>query len=422
MKILWIVNNMLPVLAEHLGVSTSASGSWLVDMARRLGENSDCELAVACVFGKEFRRIELNNTVYYILPGNGKDMLFYNKGFEKLWRNIVADFKPDVIHIHGTEYSHGLACMRALPNEKYILSIQGILNRIKDVDFGGLSAAEIIFNRTMRENVRLNGMIEMHFLHKKNAKLEKEMLMRAQYANCVNHWDTSIVNEINPRVKVFRIEYNLRDAFYSAEKWNSAEIVPHRIFTNPGGTPLKGIHNLFKALALVKVKYPDVKLYIPGMGSVDGKLRITGGYTKYLGKLVKKLNLSDNIVFLGRQSGEEMMQLMKSSNVVVVPSAIEGTSLILREAMYLGCPCIASFRGGMADYISDKVDGYLYDYQEYPYLANRIMQIFEDKDLSVMSRKAIEKSEKAHDCNANYRDVVNMYREVCCTEETCQAQ
>ena len=422
MKVLWIVNNMLPVLAEHLGVSTSASGSWLVDMSQRLGEKGDCELAVACVYGKEYCRIELNNIVYYLLPGSGKDMLFYKKGHEEVWKKIVADFKPDVIHIHGTEYSHGLACMRALPKAKYILSIQGILNRIKDVDFGGLSMPEVVFNRTMRENLRLNGMLEMHFLHKKNAKLEKEMISRAKYANCVNHWDTSIVNEINPDAKVFRIEYNLRDSFYSASKWNCAEMIPHRIFTNPGGTPLKGIHNLFKALALVKVKYPDVKLFIPGMGGESGTLKISGGYTKYLGNLVKKLDLADNIVFLGRQSGEQMMQLMKSSNVVVVPSAIEGTSLILREAMYLGCPCIASFRGGMADYISDKVDGYLYDYQEYPYLANRIMQVFEDKNLSVMSQKAIEKSEKAHNCDANYSDVVNMYREVCCSEDICQEQ
>lgn len=419
MKVLWITNNMLPELAEHLGVSTSASGSWLVDMSQRLADGDDCELAVACVSGKEYRCIELNNTRYYLLPGNGKNMLFYTKKYEKIWNTVVSDFKPDVIHIHGTEYSHGLACMRALPNEKYILSIQGVLNRIKDVDFGGLSFFDALVNRTFRENTRFNGMIEMHWLHKKNAKHEREMIMRAKYANCVNDWDTSLVNEINPSVKVYRVEYNLRDSFYSAKKWSADEMIAHSIFTNPGGTPLKGIHNLFRALALVKPKYPDAKLYIPGMGSEKGTLNITSGYTKYLSKLVKKLNLTDNIVFLGRQSGEQMMQLMRNANVVVVPSAIEGTSLVLREAMYLGCPCIASFRGGMADFISDKVDGYLYDYQEYSYLANRIMQVFEDKNISEMSKKAIEKAEKAHDCNANYIKTVEMYRDVISTEDIC---
>ena len=419
MKVLWIVNNMLPELAEHLGVSTSASGSWLVDMSKRLAEKGDCELAVACVYGKEYRRIEFNNTVYYLLPGNGKNMLFYTKKYEKLWKAIVSDFKPDVIDIHGTEYSHGLACMRALPNEKYILSIQGVLNRIKDVDFGGLSFVDAIVNRTFRENTHFNGMIEMHLLHVKNAVHEREMISRTKYASCVNFWDTSLVNEINPAAKVYQIEYNLRDSFYSAKKWSPGEMESRSIFTNPGGIPLKGLHNLFKALALVKIKYPDVKLYIPGMGSEKGTLIITDGYKKYLSKLVKKLDLSENIVFLGRQSGEQMIQLMRKANVVVVQSANEGISLVLREAMYLGCPCISSFRGGMADFISDKVDGYLYDYQEYPYLANRIMQVFEDENISKMSKKAIEKAEKAHNCDANYFKTVDMYRSVHNLEDIC---
>lgn len=412
MRILWIVNIVMPELAEHLGIQASPSGTWLYDIAERLAADTRIQLAVACVHGSNFQKRVLGNTTYYMLPGNGKNLIFYTKKYENMWKQVDRDFHPDIIHIHGTEYTHGLSCIRAVPDKKYVISIQGILNRIKDVFDGGLSFRERLFNRTFQENIHFNGMLEKQLLYKKNAKYEREMISRVKYANCVNFWDRSLIQAMNPDIKIFTLGYNLRKDFYMAEKWSPSEMVPYTIFTNPGGGALKGVHQLFRAVDIVKRVYPQTKLYIPGMGNPDGKLEVTNGYTKYLNKLLKELHLEENVVFLGRQSGEEMMKHMRSANVVVVPSAIESTSLILREAMYLGCPCIASFRGGMADYITDKYDGYLYDYQEYPYLAGRIIQVFEDENIGEMSRHAIMKSEKEQDPRKNYDEYIQMYQEI----------
>lgn len=412
MRILWIVNLVMPELAEHMGIQTSASGTWLFDMAERLSTDKCIQLAIACVYGSHYQKMIIGKTTYYMLPGNGKNMIFYTKKYEDMWRQVDKDFQPDIIHIHGTEYSHGLSHIRVFPNKKHVISIQGILNRIKDTDGGELSLGELVSNRTFRENIHFNGMIEKHFLYKRNAKYEREMLSRVKYAGCITLWDQSLVRLLNPDIKIFSLEYNLRKDFYQSDKWKQSEMIPHTIFTNPGGVPLKGIHQLLRAVNIVKRFYPQVMLYIPGMGTSDGKLKVTSGYTKYLDKLIRKLHLEKNVVFFGRQSGAEMVQHMRSANVVVVPSAIEGNPLILREAMYLGCPCITSFRGGMADYITDKYDGYLYDYQEYPYLAERIIQIFEDNAIEEMSRRAIMKAEKKQDPEKNYADHIRMYQEI----------
>lgn len=32
MKVLWIVNMLLPDAAEHLGVQTGSSGTWMIDI------------------------------------------------------------------------------------------------------------------------------------------------------------------------------------------------------------------------------------------------------------------------------------------------------------------------------------------------------------------------------------------------------
>ena len=145
----------------------------------------------------------------------------------------------------------------------------------------------------------------------------------------------------------------------------------------------------------------------------DGKIVVTSAYTKYLKKLIDRLDLADNIRFMGRLTSEAMCEQMRTSHVAVVPSAIEGTSLVLREAMFLGCPSIASFRGGMADFINDREDGFLYDFSEYAYLAARLSELFENDDLAVsFSKKGMQKAQKAHDREQNLQAYMDMYQDI----------
>ena len=136
MRILWIVNMVLPPLAQKLNIKTGNSGTWMFDIANKLSEDHSVELAVACVYGNEFKKHDVNGTTYYCLPGNGKDMIFYRKHFKKYWKQIVDDFKPDIVNIHGTEYCHALSFVREFPKIKTVVSLQGVLTRLKDKDLG----------------------------------------------------------------------------------------------------------------------------------------------------------------------------------------------------------------------------------------------------------------------------------------------
>ena len=171
-RILWIVNMVLPELAKHLGVTTSASGTWMEDLSDKISQYDGIDLAVACVYGNEFKTEKVGNITYFLLPGNGKTMLFYNKNLEVYWRQIEEDFCPDIVHIHGTEYSHSISYMRNYPDKKYLLTIQGAIGKIAEKSDGELSFKTKLTNRTMRENLRFNGMIEQKILMKKNIKYE----------------------------------------------------------------------------------------------------------------------------------------------------------------------------------------------------------------------------------------------------------
>ena len=229
----------------------------------------------------------------------------------------------------------------------------------------------------------------------------------------VSSWDYSVARAINPELKFFPLEYNLRESFYSSEKWNIEDIDNNQIFSTPGGDPVKGLHILIAALALLKQKHNDVKLIVPGISSNENGIIADSGYKKYIKKLIDRYGLKENVRFVGRLSEEEMVDYMKSSRMVVIPSAIEGASLVLREAMYLGVPCIASFRGGMADFINDKENGFLYDFSEHAYLALRMETLLEDDALAKrFSENGMAKAKLAHDRASNVKANLDMYAKI----------
>lgn len=413
MRILCIVNNVMPKLAEKTGLSGSASGSWLIDVSEQISMREDMSLAIATIGGKKFQKIEIDNITYYLLPGTGKNLLFYTKKYEKLWKQINQDFKPDVVHLYGTEYAHGLSFLNANKNVPSVVSIQGVLSRIKDVMFDGLPKRFDLKYATLKERIKLKGLFTRYLLYKKNAKREREIIKKVNYVSVVNSWDYAVVKSINPNLKFYPIEYNLRNSFYSSKKWELEKANRYQIFTAPGSDSIKGLHVLLKAVALVKNKYKEVKVVVPGFTTVNGKMIVDSGYKKYLLKLIKKLDIESNIVFKDRLSESEMVENILSSHVVVVPSQIEGTSLVLRESMYLGLPVIASFRGGMADFIEDKKNGFLYDFNEYAYLALRIEQLFDNDVLCKnLSKNAIIKAEQAHERTKNVKATIDMYKEI----------
>ena len=232
------------------------------------------------------------------------------------------------------------------------------------------------------------------------------MIKRATAIAYVNEFDYQFAHSINPNAEFFNVDYDMQSTFKKAKKWSIENCKMHTVFTNPGGTPLKGLHQLCKAVALLKDEFSDIKVIVPGMGA-NGKLQVKNTYSKYIKKLISKLGIRNNIYFIGYQSPEQMKNNMLSANAVVIPSAIEGTSLILREAMYLGCPCIVSLRGGMKYYIENKNDGFGYEYEDHNKLAECIKQVF------LMSNQEIDKISKNAIKKTSYYDTDNSFKSLC---------
>ena len=156
MKVLWITNVIFPAIAEKMDMPRVVVGGWMYSSAVKLREvSSDLKLAVATVYpGNKFIEQKLDGIQYYLLPLNGADNTKYNKSLEQYWKFINDSFVPDCVHLHGTEYAHGLAFLRVCPMVPAVASIQGIVSSIARYYLAGLSAWEIFKSITLRDIVR----------------------------------------------------------------------------------------------------------------------------------------------------------------------------------------------------------------------------------------------------------------------------
>ena len=178
------------------------------------------------------------------------------------------------------------------------------------------------------------------------------------------------------------------------------------------GSPLKGAHQVLKALPIILQQYPDTVVNFCGSSvmskDVKNILRFQG-YHLYLRRLVKRLHLQNNVHFLGSLSEEQMKQQFLDANVYVMPSAIENSPNSLCEAQILGIPVVASYCGGAPTLLREEETGYFYRYEEYEMLAQIIIRLFNRKDFKNLSAKERKAALARHDRKKNAKELAKIY-------------
>ncbi len=102
-------------------------------------------------------------------------------------------------------------------------------------------------------------------------------------------------------------------------------------------TDHKGHRYLLDALPHVLQQYPNAVLALAGEGPQRDALTAQ----------VRQLNLVDHVRFLGYRP--EIPDLLAAADLLVVPSWLEGLCSSIIDAMFLGCPVVATRAGGIPD-------------------------------------------------------------------------
>ncbi|QGU00490.1 Glycosyltransferase [Candidatus Syntrophocurvum alkaliphilum] len=157
--------------------------------------------------------------------------------------------------------------------------------------------------------------------------------------------------------------------------------------------PVKGHEYFIRAAKEVIEKNINAQFLIIGEGELRSELE----------QLINKLNLDKNIIMPGYYSKIE--DIYRISDIICVPSVMEGLGLVVLEAMYFKTPVIASNVGGIPEIIEDGKDGILTPPQDYKALADAIIKLCQNEKLSqTIAQNATQK--------INNFTVQNMTREV----------
>ncbi|HRE41826.1 MAG TPA: glycosyltransferase family 1 protein [Ignavibacteria bacterium] len=108
----------------------------------------------------------------------------------------------------------------------------------------------------------------------------------------------------------------------------------------------KKVYEIIKAYQKIKNDYPGLKLKIAG-GKSDN------GFSE-LEKYVNDNDLTDDVIFLGRVSDEEKIDLYRNCKIYIQPSDFEGFGMAIAEAMLCGAPVITSPAGAIPEVVGDK--------------------------------------------------------------------
>ena len=417
MKILWITNIAFPESLELLNGEgeLKSSGGWLIGAAESLCKNTDIHLTVATVSNqvKDLTRLKGKVIDYYLLP-LGKGNTRVNHEYEQFWKQVKQEVTPDVIHLHGTEYSHGLAYLEACGAENVCVSIQGLVSACYYYYYYGLKRSEIRKAITPFSTIR-GGIIKGYNDFKLRGEVETKTLKSVNHILGRTSWDRERTWAINPGAQYHYCGETLRSEFYMGDVWRYTNCRAHSIFISQASYPIKGLHMLLKAMPLVLRKYPDSKIRIAGADITRSKswkeLWKLSDYGLIVRKLIHKYNLDGIVHFTGPLDGTEMRKEYLKCNVFVCPSSIENSPNSLGEAQLLGVPLVASYVGGIMDMVPDEQCGLLYRFEETDMLAYKICQIFENsKDFD--NSHMIEVAKNRHNRDNNTSELISIYKHI----------
>lgn len=220
MNILWITNIPFPATSRLLGIPAEIGGGWMHSLAMQLIIGDGINLAIATTYnGNDMREHTDENFLYYIIP-RGRANTKYDRSLEFYWVKIVGEFKPDVIHIHGTEYPHGLACMKACQDQRYIISIQGMLSVYSEYHYAGIKPSEFFKHTTLNDLRRLDTVTQSRKKLVRRAKFELDYLKRTKHVIGRTSWDYCHTKAINPLAEYHFCNEVLRSSFYNSPRWN----------------------------------------------------------------------------------------------------------------------------------------------------------------------------------------------------------
>jgi len=306
-------------------------------------------------FNKKLPRIEkfekflINRThVWFSLK-----LFFVNTSMSK----EIENDKPDIIHTIGLRSFQSIIAWRIAKklNIPLVISDQGGLTTHPFLDESGF------FLKTLYK-------IQDFFIRK--------IINYASAISVANEYEKKIFLSLNKksRIKIIRNGVNLKKLVSKHNFKEKYQINSKFILFVGRFSKSKGIETLINALNMIKneLKDTDTRLVIMG---------VDFGYQNEMEKLIKKLNLSEEIEVIKNPPRDDVISAYGESEFLVLPSQWELSPLVPLESFAFKKPVISTNSHGIPYTVQNNKNGILVEPENSLELSHAIVKLLLDDDL-----------------------------------------
>ncbi len=391
MRVLWLAGNN--ALYRYSG---DQHGGWIGALQREVQKEEGIMLAVGFPWTDCIKE-ERDGVVYYGIKDIRHPIFRYkaklNKQMQRL-QAIVDDFKPNVIHVFGTEIAYGM--IAGLTKIPVIIHIQGVLGAI--------------YEAWLPQNLSWRGYIlhypKVYFGYdalQKFVPRERTIFSQCRYFMGRTDWDKDISQLLSPESTYFHCDEMLRPEIFQAGAWQYHSSDDVTIVSIVGEAPYKGTDTILRTAKILK---DDAKMNftwnVIGIRSLRFAERLTG---------IKAADV--NVIPMGRIEVNHLIKRMQEATMFVHPSYIENSSNAICEAQCLGMPVIATHAGGTTTLVEHESTGIVVPANDVYMLAAQIIRLTKDSDKCVsMGKKARMVALMRHNPQKIVSELLGIYKSV----------
>src|SRR5574344_495265 len=416
-KILWF--SLTPCNSINRRKEKVIRAGWLMSLENKIKESPDIELSVAYFSDVDEPSYDYDGVRYFPMYRkaysnplarvvNRYRARKYNKDIKNML-GVIADFKPDVIHIHGTEECFGYVA-KYVVDIPVIYSIQGLISSYTLKYFSGIPHSVTRSYSKLTEYIRRVSYLDYYKYFKDRSDRECEFLKNAKYVLGRTFWDRRICELFNPDVRYYVSNEILRPQFYKNEWKKDAFNKKLKIVTTSSDGLYKGFESILRTAALLK-RFADFDFEWIVIG-IEKNSKIVDLAEKYT-----KLQAENcHVVVAGMADADRVVDILLNADIYCQVSHIENSPNSLCEALMLGLPCVATYAGGTGSLMTNGEDGLLVQDGDPYVMAGSIVDMQKDvsraKEYGAAARKRALKRHDMADIAAGligiYKNVLNL--------------
>lgn len=240
-----------------------------------------------------------------------------------------------------------------------------------------------------------------------NTYTEKKCKRTLQYADqvvAVSKDLESKVKRVEPNVKT-QIIYNfVNEDFYSGELKKSLSNKKNIEITFIGNLLIeKGVYELIDAYYKVITNNKKFKIHLNIVGVGPERLALK--------ERLKELSIEDNVHFFGAVENKEIPNILRKTDIFILPSYSEGFPLTIIEALSMGCPVIATSVGGIPEVVRNEENGLLIESKNSTMIQDAIEKLINNPNLYNKIQKNASKVYEQFSGEKVTQQIYNVYTE-----------